>query len=135
MSLAGERYWRHESRVPFCSRSIGGIGETPALAHFADSNRTPPEFRDATKPDNRLIMTAEPGSQTETEPRVAGTRWPTDVRHGIRRLNGRLSVPFPCHWVLSCRMVQRDVRRSPDSAQGQYPEPQHTDRSIRSDGW
>src|SRR5262247_3699794 len=57
------------------------------------------------------IKLAEQGSQTEREPRVADTRWPTDVHHGIRRLNGRLSVPFPCRWVSSCRTVQRDARR------------------------
>src|SRR5262249_51329771 len=85
-------------------------------------------------PAGQSIKTAAQGLQTERALRVVDTRWPTGARHGIRRLNGRLSVPFPCRWALSCRMVQTDVRGSPDSAQGRYPEPQRTDCSIRSDG-
>jgi hypothetical protein len=38
------------------------------------------QVADGPKTDNRLIMTAEQGSQTEREPRVAGKQWPIGVR-------------------------------------------------------
>ena len=75
------------------------------------------------KTDNRLIMTAEQGSQTEREPGVAGKQWPTGVRRGIRRSSDRLLVLFLCRWALPCRLIQRDARESPGSIQGQCPEP------------
>src|SRR5262249_20083570 len=123
------------------SRLSRGLGRSFRLDAARSALRSEADLRGALghvrfgpKTDNRLIMKAEQGSQTEREPRVAGKRWPTGVRRGIRRLNGRLLVPFPCRWVLSCRMVQRDAREFPGSIRVQCPESQRTDRSTRSDG-
>ena len=76
--------------------------ETPRFPALALFGRRPsecaerPSFRrpkTCTKTDNLLIMTAEQGSQTEREPRVAGKQWPTGVRRGIRRSSDRLLPP------------------------------------------
>jgi hypothetical protein len=89
---------------------------SPPSLRNSPSKLTSPIGRDGPKTDNQLIMTAEQGSQTEREPRVAGKQWPTGVHRGIRRSSDRLLAPFPCRWALSCRMVQRDAKFSTNIA-------------------